>query len=581
MRWSRLFIPTLKENPATAESVSHRLLLRAGYIRPLGAGIYSLLPIAHRVRGKIIAIIRKYMNEISGQEFLLPALHPAEIWQETGRLDTMGEIMFRLKDRKGAPLVLGTTHEEIFTAVARDGLQSYRQLPQIWYQFQTKYRDELRPKAGLLRVREFTMKDSYSFDLDSDGLDKSFELHRQAYCNIFEAVGLPYLMVEASSGAMGGSQSVEFMSLTDSGEDLVVSCSDCKYAANLEKAIASSATPENEAEELALEKFATPGVRTIDDLVKFNGGAAAEKQVKTLVYRAAGQLKLFLLRGDHDLNLAKLAEVCGTADLEPAESEEIFAALGAHPGSLGAVAATASGEKISAIIADKMLQGCSNMVTGANQDDFHYRNVSLTRDMHVQAYADIRQVKEGEKCAHCQGTLRFSKGLEIGHIFKLGLKYSESMKAEVLDNKGERCPLVMGSYGIGVERLMAACIEASHDDKGMIWHPAIAPYQVVLTPTDLQDADITLYAEQTYNKLLAAGVDVLLDDRDERAGIKFAESELLGIPYRLTIGKKLKDGQVELVTRKGKVMELVPSSEAVDKLLTLLKKDLSQPALTH
>lgn len=579
MRWSKLFIPTLKENPATAESVSHRLLLRAGYIRPLGAGIYSLLPIAHRVRKKVIGIIRKYMNEISAQEFLLPALHPAEIWQETGRLDTMGDIMFRLKDRKGAPLVLGTTHEEIFTAVARDGLQSYRQLPQIWYQFQTKYRDELRPKAGLLRVREFTMKDSYSFDLDSEGLDKSFEAHRQAYCNVFEAVGLPYLMVEASSGAMGGSQSVEFMSLTDSGEDLIVTCSSCKYAANLEKAIARPTTTEVGIDGDAVEKFATPGVRTIDDLVKFNGGAAADKQIKTLVYKAAGELKLFLLRGDHDLNLAKLAEVCGTSDLEPAEADQIFAALGAHPGSLGAVG-VAAGDKVKAIIADKMLEGLTGMVTGANQNDYHYRNVSLSRDMQVQSYADIRQVKEGETCAHCDGTLRFSKGLEIGHIFKLGLKYSESMKAEVLDSKGERCPLVMGSYGIGVERLMAACIEASHDDKGMIWHPAIAPYQVVLTPTDLQDNDITLYAEQIYNKLLEAGVDVLLDDRDERAGIKFAESELIGIPYRLTIGKKLKDGHVELVIRKGKIMEVINSTEAFDKIMTLLKADLKQPALT-
>lgn len=570
MRWSKLFIPTIKENPAAAESASHRLLLRGGFIRALGSGIYSLLPLAYRVRLKIINIIRQQMTAISAQEFLLPALHPAEVWQETGRLETMGEIMFKLKDRKGAPLVLGTTHEEIFTAVARDGLSSYRQLPQIWYQFQTKYRDELRPKAGLLRVREFTMKDSYSFDLNFEGLDQSFEAHRQAYCNTFSAVGLPYLMVEASSGAMGGSQSVEFMLLTDSGEDLVVTCSECNYAANLEKAIARPLTSTT-GEDNALEKFATPGVRTIEDLAQFKGGAAADKQIKTLVYSAAGSLKLFLLRGDHELNLSKLAEICHTADLRAASEDEIFAALGAHPGSLGAVSVNHENHPlISAVIADFALQGASAMVTGANCDDFHYRHVSVARDIQVGQFADLRVVKEGEGCPNCAGHLKYSKGLEIGHIFKLGLKYSQSMGAEVLDSNGERCPLVMGSYGIGVERLMAACIESSHDEKGIIWHPAIAPFQVVVTPTDTSDSAILEYAEDVYDKLLAHKIDVLLDDRSERAGVKFAESELIGIPYRLTVGKKLVDGKVELLTRKGRTIEEVAASEAVDKLVALL-----------
>lgn len=572
MRWSKLFIPTIKENPAAAESASHRLLLRGGFIRALGSGIYSLLPLAYRVRLKIINIIRQQMTAISAQEFLLPALHPAEVWQETGRLETMGEIMFKLKDRKGAPLVLGTTHEEIFTAVARDGLSSYRQLPQIWYQFQTKYRDELRPKAGLLRVREFTMKDSYSFDLNFEGLDQSFEAHRQAYCNTFSAVGLPYLMVEASSGAMGGSQSVEFMLLTDSGEDLVVTCSECNYAANLEKAIARPLTSAS-GEDHALEKFATPGVRTIEDLAQFKGGAAADKQIKTLVYSAAGSLKLFLLRGDHELNLSKLAEICHTADLRAASEEEIFAALGAHPGSLGAVSVNQESHPlISEVIADLALQGASAMVTGANNDDFHYRQVSVARDIQVGQFADLRVVKEGEGCPNCAGHLKYSKGLEIGHIFKLGLKYSQSMGAEVLDSNGERCPLVMGSYGIGVERLMAACIESSHDEKGIIWHPAIAPFQVVVTPTDTSDSAILEYAEDVYDKLLAHKIDVLLDDRSERAGVKFAESELIGIPYRLTVGKKLVDGKVELLTRKGRTIEEVAASEAVDKLVALLSK---------
>jgi len=571
MRWSKLFIPTLKENPAAAESASHRLLLRGGYIRGLGSGIYSLLPLAYKVRLKIINIIRQQMTAISAQEFLLPALHPAEVWQETGRLETMGDIMFKLKDRKGAPLVLGTTHEEIFTAVARDGLSSYRQLPQIWYQFQTKYRDELRPKAGLLRVREFTMKDSYSFDLDFAGLDQSFEAHRQAYCQTFRAVGLPYLMVEASSGAMGGSQSVEFMLLTESGEDLVVTCSECNYAANLEKAVARPLASAKTNESGLLEKFATPGVRTIDDLAQFNGGAAADRQIKTLVYSAAGSLKLFLLRGDHELNLSKLAELCHTADLRPATEEEIFKALGAHPGSLGAVSVNSKEQPlISEVIADLVLQDASEMVTGANIDDFHYRHVSVSRDMNVSQFADLRVVKEDEGCSICQGNLKYSKGLEIGHIFKLGLKYSESMGAHVLDSKGERCPLVMGSYGIGVERLMAACVESSHDEKGIIWHPAIAPFQVVVTPTDTSDSAIMSYAEDAYKKLLAHNLDVLLDDRSERAGIKFAESELIGIPYRLTVGKKLVDGKVELLTRKGRTVEEISASEAVDKIVSLL-----------
>ncbi len=571
MRWSKLFIPTIKENPAAAESASHRLLLRGGFIRALGSGMYSLLPLAYRVRLKIINIIRQQMSAISAQEFLLPALHPAEVWQETGRLETMGEIMFKLKDRKGAALVLGTTHEEIFTAVARDGLNSYKQLPQIWYQFQTKYRDELRPKAGLLRVREFTMKDSYSFDLNFEGLDQSFEAHRQAYCNTFSAVGLPYLMVEASSGAMGGSQSVEFMLLTESGEDLVVTCSKCNYAANLEKAIAKLIKCPKSSENKIIEKFATPGVRTIDDLAQFKGGAAAEKQIKTLVYSAAGSLKLLLLRGDHELNMSKLAEVCHTADLKPASEEEIFKALGAHPGSLGAVAVNGTDQPlISEVIADSVLEDASAMVTGANTDDFHYRNVSVARDMQINQFADLRVVKEGEGCPNCEGHLKYSKGLEIGHIFKLGLKYSQSMGADVLDSNGERRPLVMGSYGIGVERLMAACVESCHDEKGIIWPPSIAPFQIVVTPTDTNDSAIMEYAENVYNKLIAHKIDVLLDDRSERAGVKFAESELIGIPYRLTVGKKIVNGKVELLTRKGRTIEEVAASEAVAKLIALL-----------
>lgn len=581
MRWSNLFIPTLRDDPASAEAASHRLLLRAGYIRQLGAGIYSLLPLAQKVRRKVIGIIREEMSAIGAQEFLLPALHPDELWKESGRWEIMGDNMFRLKDRKGASLALGVTHEEVFTSIARDALSSYRQLPQIWYQFQTKFRDEPRPKSGLLRVREFTMKDSYSFDVDREGLDAAFDAHHRAYCKIFERLGLEYFGVDASSGAMGGSRSTEFMARTEAGEDNILKCSACDYAANVEKAassvgnsaamVASRAevpggetaaspaagrAPRPGENPPSLEKFATPGVRTIEQLTTFPGGAGAGRQIKTLIYAVdepdkKPKLLMLLLRGDHELNVTKLTEVTGASDIRPAQESEIFDALAAHPGSLGGVnVQSGAAAKIAEIIADETLRGCANMVTGANQDDFHYRGVSIDRDMSVDRFADLRTAKDGEPCIKCGAPLTSFKGLEIGHIFKLGTRYSETMGATVLMADGSKVPILMGSYGIGVERLMSAVIELSNDKNGIIWPPAIAPFLVIITPTNMSDTAIASTAEQLYKELSAAGIEVLLDDRDERPGVKFNDADLIGVPYRITIGKKVSDGIVELFNRK-------------------------------
>ncbi|HWP42839.1 MAG TPA: proline--tRNA ligase, partial [Blastocatellia bacterium] len=460
MRWSNLFVPTLREDPADAEVASHRLLVRAGYIRQLTAGVFSLLPLAQRVRLKVIQIIREEMNRIGAQEFLLPAIHPAEIWKESGRWDVMGENMFRLRDRKGTEMGLGMTHEEVFTAIARNSINSYRQLPQVWYQIQTKFRDEARPKSGLLRVREFTMKDAYSFDVDRAGLDRAFQDQHDAYCRIFTRCGLKFTAVEASSGAMGGSQSTEFMVRTEAGEDYIAVCEKCAYAANVEKATSKLEEVSDEQGPDAPEEFPTPGVRTIEDLTTFPGGAPSDRQIKTLVYVIDDHLTLVLLRGDHELNETKLLDSTGAINVRPAHPEEIVEAMGASAGSLGAVGVTRSSHaKIERVIADNALRGRRNMTTGANRDDYHLRGVSMERDIKVDLWADLRKVRAGEGCPRCEGRLDVFKAVEVGHIFKLGTKYSESMGARVLTADGSEVPIVMGSYGIGVERLMAAAVE--------------------------------------------------------------------------------------------------------------------------
>src|SRR5215467_1263560 len=561
MRWSQYFIPTLREDPADAEVVSHKLLLRAGLIRQLGAGIYSYLPLAQRSILKISEIIRQEMNAVGGQEFYLPALNPAEIWKESGRWTVMGDNMFRLKDRKGADLCLGMTHEEVFTDIARNELRSYKQLPQVWYQIQTKFRDEPRPKSGLLRVRQFTMKDAYTFDIDFAGLDKAFEDQRGAYCRVYDRCGLDYVIVEADTGAMGGSASNEFMVYTNAGEDMVASCAKCGYAANTEKAQSRIPAIVDDNPDAPVEEFPTPGVRTIENLVTFPGGAAAERQIKTLVYVAvsekgkqeSAQIVLALLRGDHPLNEAKLASALGATlraegaeltQLRPAHPEEIFEAIGAHAGSLGAVGVTRY-----KILADNALQGRANMTTGANVDDHHFRGVNIARDIKKAQWTDLRTVAEGEGCPKCDGVLRVAKALEVGHIFKLGTKYSVSMGATVLNADGKEVPIVMGSYGIGVERVLAAAVELYNDEAGIIWPVSIAPFHVVVTPVNVKDQGLVAAAERLYDDLKRAGVEALLDDRDERAGVKFNDSDLIGIPYRITIGKKIKEGKVEVLTR--------------------------------
>jgi len=574
MRWSQYFIPTLREIPADAEVVSHKLLLRAGLIRQLGAGIYSFLPMAQRVSLKIMQILREEMNIIGGQEFYLPALHPAEIWKESGRWDAIGDEMFRLKDRKDGDMCLGMTHEEVFTTIARNELRSYKQLPQVWYQIQVKFRDEARPKSGLMRLRTFIMKDAYTFDVDKAGLDKSFTDQREAYKRIFSRCGIQFSIVEASSGSMGGSESNEFMAKTDAGEDFVASCANCGYAANLEKATSRLAPIKDLVGPDAPEEFPTPGVRTIEDLEKFPGGAKASGQIKSLVYVATinnePQPVLALVRGDHQVHETKLADSILATAVRTAHPEEIRELLGAGAGSLGGVGAAARAKEAKfelLIVADLGLKGRSNMTTGANKDDHHLRGVDIARDIRPNKWADLREVGAGEGCPRCDsGVLEVFKAMEIGHIFKLGTKYSASMGATVLTEEGKPVPIVMGSYGIGVERIMTAAIEQHHDADGIIWPKSIAPFNVVVTVTNMKDEALRETGEKLYKDLQRAGLDVLLDDRDERAGVKFKDADLIGIPYRITVGKKAADGIVELFERATKQSEDVKLSDVVARV---------------
>ena len=565
MRWSKLFAPTLRENPGDAEAASHRLLLRGGFIRQLHAGHYSLLPLGLKVHDKVAAIVRDEMNRIDGQEFLLPAMHPAAVWQQSGRWETMGQEMFRLVDRRGNELALGMTHEEIFTLVATE-VNSYKQLPQIWYQIQTKFRDEPRPKAGLLRVREFAMKDAYSFHLDEAGLDETFDAHHDAYLRMFERLGLPAFPVEASSGAMGGGQSLEFMVPSPAGEDDVARCTSCGYAANVERATSALRAVDTAAGPDELERFPTPGIVTIAALAEFEGGAAAEHQLKTLVMVLDGVVTLVVVRGDHQLNLQKLQDATAAIDIRPAEAEETVAALGAKPGSLGAVGVTHL-----KVIADESVRSRVHMTTGANEDGWHLRGVDVDRDLDVALWADLREIGAGEPCPRCEAPLEVVKCIEAGHIFKLGTKYSEAMGATVLDAEGVTRPMIMGCYGIGIGRALAAVVESHHDDRGMIWPVSIAPFEVAITIVKMNDQESVDVADKLYGDLMAAGVDVIIDDRDERPGVKFADSELIGIPYRITIGPKgLADGNVEFTARTDGERRDVSLGEIVDHVLDLV-----------
>ena len=557
MRWSEAFIPTLRDDPADAEAVSHKLLVRGGYVRQLAAGHYSMLPLGQRVRLKMIEIIREEMNAIGGQEMFLPALHPAEFWQRSGRWYDITDEMFRLKDRKGADLVLGMTHEEIFASIATE-LFSYRDLPQIWYQIQTKFRDEPRPKSGLLRLREFTMKDSYTLDLDVPGLDSGFDKHHAAYVRIFRRLGLDAVDVQASSGIMGDGESIEFMVRSEAGEDWIITCDSCDYRANVETAV-SALESIDDGEPSEISRFPTPGLRTIDDLADEHPDIASpNRQVKTLVYYVEKEPVLLLLRGDHELQEQKLKDRIGSEKVRPAQPEEIRDLLGADAGSLGAVAV---GEL--RILADEALKGRTNMVTGANEDDFHYSGVDIDRDIDVTEWVDIRSVTSGEACPDCGGVLDRWRGVEIGHIFKLGTKYSKAFEAFVQDEDGISHPIIMGSYGIGVERNMAAIVEANHDDKGIIWPVSVAPYEVVVSVVRPDDAATAKVAREIAEELAASGVEVLIDDRDDRPGVKFNDAELIGIPFRVTVGPRgVESGTVEVVERRRLEKSEKPIGEA-------------------
>jgi len=561
MRWSRLFAPTLRDAPSDAEAVSHKLLLRGGFARQLHSGHYSMLPLGWRVHEKIADIVRLHMNAMGAQEFHLPAMHPARIWKQSGRWDVIGDEMFRVTDRKGAENALGFTHEEIFATLALE-VSSYRDLPQQWYQIQLKFRDEPRPKSGLLRVREFYMKDAYSFDIDEAGLDLSFDAYRDAYIQIFRHLSLPAVPVEASSGAMGGSGSNEFMVPSDAGEDDVVMCPECGYAANVERATSALDDISDAAGPDAAEIFDTPGVRTIAALADFEGGAPANRQIKTMVMVVDGDIVLALLRGDHALNEQKLNDGLAALTLRPASPDEAQNALGALPGSLGAVGVTGF-----RIVADHALAGRTDMTTGANIDDKHFRGVSVERDIAVDDWLDLREVTVGEKCVNCGESLEVVRCIEAGHIFKLGRRYAEAMGLSVLDDAGEKRVPIMGSYGIGVGRAMAAIIETHHDENGVVWPVAVAPFEVAIVAVSLRDEATVTAAESLYQELRRRGVDVVLDDRDARAGVKFSDVELVGIPYRITVGPKgVEAGVAELTERAtGETVE-VPIPDLVERV---------------
>jgi prolyl-tRNA synthetase len=622
-RWSQLFIPTLREAPTDAEVASHKLLLRGGYVRQLGAGIYSHLFLGNRSLNKIIAIVREEMDKI-GQEFLLPALNPREVWEQSGRWAGMGENMFRLKDRKGAELCLAMTHEEVMTTIARSELRSYKQLPQIWYQIQTKFRDEPRPKSGLLRVRQFLMKDAYSFDIDEAGLDLSYQKHYDAYCRIFQRCGLEFVAVDADSGAMGGSGSQEFMVYTEAGEDLIAS-SASGYAANVEKATSKLPAVEDLApnNDGSPELIHTPGARTIDEVAAYlnqhhsfalssptpsalssrseaEGSAVLQRhhQIKTMAYivehpdsdekqiKTVGKTRavVVFLRGDHQMSETKLAAIAG-GELRPMQPEEILATFNAPAGYLGPIGLTAAPHPKkpgTLVILDTALEGRTNLIAGANQEEYHLRNVTPMRDFKPTLIADVRSVNEGEPDPIAGQPLRIGKAVEIGHIFKLGRKYTASMGASVLNRDGKETIPTMGSYGIGIERVLTAAIESSAakfatenaaDPKAADTYalpPSIAPFQVVVTITNVREPELLAAGESIARDLEAAGIDVLLDDRDERAGVKFKDADLIGVPFRIAIGKKLAEGNVELLNRLTGQTGDIPTTEAVQHLTAAL-----------
>jgi prolyl-tRNA synthetase len=555
MRWSQTFIPTLKESPAEAEIISHKLLLRAGLVRKLTGGLYTFLPLGLRALKKVEAIVREEMDRAGALEVFMPALQPPAIWARSGRLETAKDVLFHVKDRARKEWVLGPTHEEVITTLVADEFSSYRQLPVNFYQIQTKFRDEIRPRFGLMRAKEFIMKDAYSFDADDESANASYQRMYDAYARIFARCGLRAIPVQADTGVMGGAHSHEFMVPAETGENEVVYCESGDYAANIEKATSqgpANATPADDCGDA--EKFETPGVKTIDDLAK-RFDVAAERQIKTLVYVADDKPVIVLLRGDDQLEEAKLGGALGAKAFRAAGDAEIIKALGAQPGSLGAV-----GVEGIPVYADEVLRGGSGMVTGANDDGHHLRNVNIERDVAVGEWADLRQVQAGELCVETGQPLKIRRAIEVGHVFKLGTKYSEALGATFLDENGKSVPSIMGCYGIGVTRTLQAVIEQCHDESGVIWPTSVAPYEVCITALDVEpESEVMTLANRLYDELRAKGVDVILDDRPARPGIKFKDSELVGFPLRIGIGERsLAKGNVEIKPRVGEMILCSP-----------------------
>ncbi|MRR15084.1 MAG: proline--tRNA ligase [Deltaproteobacteria bacterium] len=572
MRYSEMHLPTGREVPSDAEVVSNQLMIRAGMIRKLTSGIYSYLPLGYRVIRKVEQIIREEMNKAGAQEVHLPMVQPAELWEESGRWTYYGKELLRFRDRNNRDYCLGPTHEEVITDLVRHDVKTYRQLPLNLYQIQTKFRDEVRPRFGVMRCREFGMKDAYSFDADEAGAEKSYEKMFVAYNNIFRRCGLMFRAVEADSGSIGGSFSHEFMVMAESGEDAVVFCEKCKYAANLEKA--EIARPEKaagaEKDWLPVETVSTPNVRTIEDVSSFLN-VAPRQIVKTLIFNADGQPCAVVIRGDQEVNEIKVKNYLGAAELELADDDMILKATGAPRGFAGTVGIKTR------VIADYSVMNLVNIVTGANREDYHLKNVNIGRDFQIESYADLRVAEPGDACPRCGGTIKFVRGIEVGHVFKLGTKYSKAMKAVYLDRDGKEKTMIMGCYGIGVGRTVAACIEQNFDQNGIIWPMPLAPYSVIVTPVNINDSGVLEAAEEIYSRLLAQGVEVILDDRDERAGVKFKDADLIGIPLRVVVGpKNLAQGQVELKIRRSGESKLYFASDIVAEIQRIIAAELQQ-----
>jgi prolyl-tRNA synthetase len=575
MLWSQTFIPTLKETPADAEIVSHQLLLRAGLVRKLTGGLYTFLPLGLKVLRKIEQIIREEMNRAGGIEVLMPALQPIDIWQQSGRYETASGVLFKVRDSARKDWVLGPTHEEVITSLAANELNSYRQLPKNFYQIQTKFRDEIRPRFGLMRAKEFLMKDAYSFDATDAGAMTSYHKMYDAYTRIFARCGLQAFPVEADTGVIGGNYSHEFMVPAETGENDVVYCESGKYAANIEKAVSrgpAEATP-SESTGAAPEKFATPGVVTIEALAASPYAVSARHQIKTLVFVADSKPILVLIRGDDSLNEAKLMAKTGAVQVRQATADEIVDLLGARPGSLGAVSATLKTPSVP-VYADEALRGAQGMTTGANEDGFHVRHVEVDRDLKVTAWYDLRTVKVGELCVETQQPLKIRRAIEVGHVFKLGTKYSEKLNATFLSEDGSRHPAVMGCYGIGVTRTLQAVIEQCNDKDGIRWPVSVAPYTVCITPlTVTSESQPMTLARELAATLEAAGIEAILDDRDERPGVKFKDSELVGFPLRVNLGEKsLAKGEIELKPRGG-TMRMVPIADAAAEVIAWVRAE--------